>query len=79
MNTDNSLIAGDEGMVLVSKLDNLINWNRKSSIWYLLVRPGLLRDRADADRRSSGRHRSLRSRSSGHAPPGRPDDRGRHA
>ena len=33
---DNSMIAGDEGMVLVSKLDNLINWNRKSSIWYLL-------------------------------------------
>jgi NADH-quinone oxidoreductase subunit B len=33
---DNSMIAGDEGMVLVSKLDNIINWNRKSSIWYLL-------------------------------------------
>src|SRR5215470_9345808 len=33
---DNSMIAGDEGMVLVSKLDNLINWNRKSSVWYLL-------------------------------------------
>ena len=31
-----SMIAGDEGMVLVSKLDKLINWNRKSSIWYLL-------------------------------------------
>ena len=31
----NSLVAGDEGMVLVSKLDNLINWNRKSSIWFL--------------------------------------------
>lgn len=34
--SDNSMIAGDEGMVLVSKLDNIINWNRKSSIWYLL-------------------------------------------
>jgi len=34
--TSNSMMAGDEGMVLVSKLDNIINWNRKSSIWYLL-------------------------------------------
>ena len=32
----NSMIAGDEGMVLVSKLDKIINWNRKSSIWFLL-------------------------------------------
>ena len=30
------MIAGDEGMVLVSKLDKIINWNRKSSIWFLL-------------------------------------------
>ncbi len=32
----NSLMMSDEGTVLVSKLDCLINWNRKSSIWYLL-------------------------------------------
>ena len=32
----NDMIAGDQGMVLVGKLDKLINWNRKSSIWFLL-------------------------------------------
>ncbi len=31
-----SAMLSDEGAVLVSKLDVLINWNRKSSLWYLL-------------------------------------------
>jgi NADH-quinone oxidoreductase subunit B len=36
LTTPNSLMFSDEGAVLVSKLDVLINWNRKSSLWYLL-------------------------------------------
>ena len=33
---ENSMLASDEGMVLVTKIDKIINWNRKSSIWFLL-------------------------------------------
>ena len=46
--------------VFTTKVDDLLNWGRASSQWYMLFRVSVLRDRADADGRTTRRSRSVR-------------------
>ncbi len=58
-----SVTFGDpvpQGVILTS-LDWVVNWVRKSSIWPMTFRVGVLRDRDDVDGRFTFRHCAIRS------------------
>ena len=61
---------------LLGMVDTVYNWGRRSSLWPLGLRPGLLRDRDDLHGVEPVRHRPVRRRGLPRlAPPGRRDDR----
>ena len=51
-----------EERVLTTTLDKAVAWARGNSLFPLDLRPGLLRDRDDVDRRRARRRRALRLR-----------------
>jgi NADH-quinone oxidoreductase subunit B len=55
-----SLINTAPEMALTTTVDDLLNWTRKSSLWYMMFRARVLRHRDDADGRAAGRPRALR-------------------
>ena len=64
--------------ILLTTVEKVAGYARKSSVWLSHLRPGLLRDRADVHRRAPARPGPVRHGTGlGHAAAGRPDDRGR--